>query len=182
MSQLLKSFGCLTGGALGALVLVLSLGLFKIQAVGLRGGAVFDLQNVLVSVQPPIIPYWQYLTIAALATVAILAFFVWPSNLVGITRWSLTAGFLLVLLGLTILGLIWEYQNGPALANNSGPPLGWRGWLQYGGASSATHVVLLFGFISLIPGQNRTRGLKLRQAEPMQGEPTESQDPDSPNH
>lgn len=152
MIKMLKALAAVVGGVAGAFVLVSAVGMFRLRAIGLRAGAEFDLQNTLVGiVQPPVIPYLQYLAVAALATLAVFLFIVWPARFRPLNRWLLKLTFLITLAVLVWFGIDLEHQFGPGIPPDLELPSGLEGWVLFGGPSSALHVVLLIGLASLIP-------------------------------
>ncbi|WP_326551689.1 hypothetical protein [Micromonospora sp. NBC_01813] len=130
------------GAAVGALLVVV-VGILSVQAVGLRSGAVLDLNNALVAITSPQVPYLQIFAIAVLSSAVV------GSLVLGIRKLARPCGVALVAgFGVSAAALIsWSFAITPDIRVARDLPLGilagWEGWIQQGGINSAVHVALL---------------------------------------
>lgn len=129
---------------------VLITGMLAIQASGTTTGAVFNLDNQVVAVTRPHVPYLQLVASAVLGAVVI-----------GVSVWSVLSGTATRAVTLNIgliLGVIplivWSaFLTTGRLAAEARPealPSGLPGWVLYGGGSGIVHVAALVGVAALV--------------------------------
>ncbi|MFV2010478.1 MULTISPECIES: hypothetical protein [unclassified Micromonospora] len=136
------------GLALGVLF-VFVVGILSVQVAGLRAGAVFDLNNVVVAVTSPRVPFLQIFAIATLGGLVTYSFVLGVRKLVRPSWLALVSGFAVSVVVL----IFWSFVIAPSVSVGRDLPLGilegWEGWIQEGGMNPAVHVVFLLALGSL---------------------------------
>lgn len=136
--------GVLVGAIAGA-VYVLVVGVLEIHSIGARAGAVYDLNNVVVGITRPGVPWLQLVGIAVLSA-GIL--YVGAFELREIPQRPATAGVAsfvavcLAAIGWALMELSQSLVDGGVRSKVSE---GLHGWIEKGGQHAAVHVVALFG-------------------------------------
>lgn len=145
VSEIVKTASGALVGAIAGAVYVLVVGVLEIHSIGARAGAVYDLNNVVVGITRPGVP-WLQLVAIALVSASIL--YVGAFELRGIPQRPATAGVVsfvavcLASIGWALVELSQSLVDGGA---QSGVSEGLRGWIEKGGQHAAVHVVALFG-------------------------------------
>ncbi len=134
-----------------SVVFVFAVGILSIQVVGLRGGAVLDLNNTLVAITSARVPYLPFIGIAALSTLAIFLLTVAVRKHAKRFRVAFVVGFSVATLVLVSLSFILNPLWAPDGTLTIGRPIepGWLGWLVTGGSSPAVHVVFFLALASI---------------------------------
>ena len=139
----IKSMAWFFGGLLLSAISVLLIGFFSIQIVGLRGGAVFGIDNQLVAVTVPGPGFVQRLAVAAVAgaCVALLALAVRhrPRNVRALFR----SGFIAAtVVQVAVSAVLLAQEAGASTLNDPRRPWA-EGWVVQGGMNSAVHLLLI---------------------------------------
>lgn len=134
-------------GFLVGLFHVAATGVLSIQSAGALDGAVINLNNEVVGVESPATPLLEWF---ATALLGVIVFFVFSeqnrywstlSRLFGVT------GFVTSSLGLCTYAVALGRDDVPGTASAL-TELGWKGWVQEGGMSSATHLLVALVAVS----------------------------------
>lgn len=130
------------GGLIVGLCFVLLTGILTIQAVASRSGAVVNLNNEVVAVQSPTIPFMQWLAIAVLGALTFFVMSVYLRDRSALVSYGATTGFAVASIAL----FAWSLRvtgDAPPGTDVAATALGWEGWIQEGGTSPAVHVVIM---------------------------------------
>jgi len=135
-------YWAIAGAALGTAYVLLA-GLLNIKIIGSRDGAVFDLNNELVSITEPRIPGLAMFAAALLSGLVFYVIVVGFAKRAVLARVSAATGFVVVALTLVVWSFTITSDAAPYAASSVGIALGWEGWLQEGGPSQAVHLVIV---------------------------------------
>lgn len=130
------------GALVGALFVGLA-GILTVRVKGAESGAVYDLNNVVVGVQPPAAAYLPMLALAVLAVAVAWAVTLGTSRVSRPGRLAVAVSFAVVVLALVGWGAHGSWMHAPDGQLAVGIAESWRGWLREGARSSGVHVVLL---------------------------------------
>lgn len=120
-----------------------AVGLLSVQALAARAGAVLDLDNIVVGVQPPSIPYWQMSAIVGGALLAAYAVASAPRHRPVPERIAISSSFLACTVALLIYTFA-NIQGGDSLLSVADGALpGWQGWLVKASNDSSLHLMLV---------------------------------------
>jgi len=138
---LVPTIWALAGCLLSAVIIGL-VGLFGIQISGALAGAQYDVDNAVVAVATPRIPFVRYTAVAVICFLAIALsvgarkVLARPSSIA--VQWGMVAGgAAMIVWAMLLRGAVLESGQG------SGPLPGVSGWVLYGGGSSASHLLLV---------------------------------------
>ncbi len=131
------------GGVLLSFSTVCLIGILTIQIVGLRGGAVFSIDNQVVAITEPNPGFPQLVAIAAVgaASIAVLALAV--RNRSKRTRFAFRSGFVAATLIQVAVSAVLTAQRWTVPNLNYPKPLWGEGWVIEGGMNSAVHLILI---------------------------------------
>jgi cytochrome bd-type quinol oxidase subunit 2 len=131
------------GGVLLSFSTVCLIGILTIQIAGVRGGAVFDIDNQLVAITEPNPGFPQLLAIAAVGAVsiAVLAFAVRDRS--KHTRFAFRSGFVAATLIQVAVSAVLTAQGSTFPNLNEIQPRWVEGWVMDGGMNSAVHLILI---------------------------------------
>lgn len=124
-------------------------------------GAVLNINNVVVGIEQPHRPWPIIVGLAVLVAILCLGLLRWVPFQRRPLALVLSASFLIGAALLTVWGLvIAPSMLTETLASGVEPfgPQGLEGWVQWGGASVASHVIVLLGIASFIYSATRPRG------------------------
>jgi hypothetical protein len=131
------------GGLLVSVITVFLIGFLTIQIEGIRGGAVFAIDNQLIAVTEPHPGFLLMLATAAVggASIAVLALAV--RNRPKRTRFAFRSGFIAATLIQVAVSAVLTAQ-GSTVPNLNEPQPRWvEGWVIEGGMNSAVHLILI---------------------------------------
>jgi hypothetical protein len=141
-------------------VLVFVTGFLGVQAAGQQLGAVLDLNNTVVAVTSPRVPFLTMFAMAALGAAVLYVLTLGARSSGRGSRLAIVVAFALA----TLLLVVWSFliSSSQGLGNDSSLVVspGWKGWLEKGGVSPVVHlmIVVSVGSIWLYPG-SREDGL-----------------------
>lgn len=139
------------GSAVAAAVYVALAGILEIQISGSLAGGVYDLNNVIVGVSEPGVPYLQYASLAVLSTVLLMLILRKPSATGTRSRAAALAAFSVTTLVMIGWGLALQASAmAEAGGASQGLPEGAVGWILKGGSSVVVHAVALVAIIGTI--------------------------------
>lgn len=139
---------------------IIVFGMLEIRAEAARVGAVLDVNNVVVGVESPHRPWLITVGLAVFATIIGLALLWWVPFRQRLTALALSASFLVGAALVTVWGLATSPPTfTETLASGIEPfgPKGLEGWVQRGGASSASHIIVLLSLASFAYTAARNR-------------------------
>ncbi|WP_372698332.1 hypothetical protein [Arthrobacter sp. JSM 101049] len=133
-------------------ITVLLIGFLAIRIEGLRGGAVFGIDNQLVSVTEPSPGFLHMLATVAVASASIAVLAVAMQYRPQDTRTAFRAGFVAAALIQVAVGAALLAQ-GPVVPNLNEPQPRWvEGWVMAGGTNPAVHLILVVAIYLLLTG------------------------------
>jgi hypothetical protein len=139
----MKSLAWTTSGvALGVLYVLLT-GMLSIQTIGVESGAVFDLNNELVSVTAPKTPVLSTLATALLGGLVFYTLAIAGRKRSASSRVCVLPGFIAASTLLVIWSFFITSDVAPEGVPSVGIALGWEGWVQQGGTNPAVHLLIL---------------------------------------
>ncbi|MGO2052351.1 hypothetical protein CQ010_04835 [Arthrobacter sp. MYb211] len=141
-----KTVKFVVSGVAIALIYVLTLGVLTAQAIGLRGGAVLNLNNELVGVQDPSVPYLQIVAVMGVGLLAAYAVWYAPRRLPTSNQLALTIGFFSTSVALVVYSYAFIERGNPMQSIATGELEGWEGWLLKASNESSLHLVLALAF------------------------------------
>lgn len=152
------------GGLLVSALTVLLIGYLTIQIAGIRGGAVFGIDNQLVTIVKPHPGFLQMLATAAVggASLVLLAPAVRsrPPNI----RFAFRVGFVAATLALVIVGSV-LFAQGSTVPDLNVPPPSWvEGWVIKGGTNPAVHLILIVAGYLLLTGHSMSQKSRTLQS------------------
>lgn len=129
-------------GLVASLVYILAVGLLTVSAIGARDGAAFSLNNSVVAITEPHVPYLQMISIMLLGLLVAYALLVGTGKQPPRDRLALSGGFsvgtaALVLYSFAGLGI----SNARASVVEA-ELAGWKGWIYKAGSDSSVHLLL----------------------------------------
>lgn len=131
----------LSGVAVGVAYVLLA-GIITIQIAAARGGAVINLNNEVIAVEPPSTPLVQWLASALLGALTFYLVSMKSRRRTAPIRAAISIGFIMSTLVLFVWSLSIADRAVPG-TSSAATPLGWEGWLQEGGANPAVHLVMV---------------------------------------
>lgn len=149
------------GGLVAGVAYVLLAGILEVQITGSLEGGVYNLNNEIVAVTQPNIPFLQYASLAVLSAVILLV----ATRSVATERLprriALLGGFAVAVIILIVWGFVLQ---GAAMAETGGVreglPSGLPGWILKGGLSVVVHAVGLIAVTSAVFTAVRARGIR----------------------
>lgn len=134
----------MVGGMVVGMVYVVVVGFLEIQVSGTLSGGVYDLNNAIVAVTGPQIPFLQYASLAVLNSLLLIAATRRPAT----KRASRQVAFFATFAGATLVLICWGFAlQGSELVSTGGAregvPEGLTGWILKGGLSVVVHTVVL---------------------------------------
>ncbi len=149
-SRWLVALFAVTASAIGATSIV-AFGMLEVRIEAARIGVVLDVNNVVVGVESPHRPWLITVGLAVLATILGLGLLWWVPFRQRLTALALSASFFVGAALVTVWGLATSPPTfTETLASGIEPfgPEGFEGWVQRGGTSSASHIIVLLGLAS----------------------------------
>jgi hypothetical protein len=155
--QRIRSIAWFTSGLIVSVIAIFLIGFLSIQIAGLRGGAVFGIDNQLVAATTPGPGLPQRLAIAAIAgaCVALLALAARHRNQNerALIRW----GFIAATAVQVAVSAVLSVQGAGAAGTLNDPQRPWaEGWVVQGGMNSAVHLLLIVAVFLLFAKPLRT--------------------------
>lgn len=129
-------------GLLISLAYILAVGLLATQAVGAREGAVLDLNNTLISIAEPHVPYVQMISIAFLGLLVASALIVGTRHQHLRDRLALSAGFSTGTAALVAYSFAGIDVSSAKTSIVEEALAGWKGWIHEAGSNSSVHLLL----------------------------------------
>ena len=117
------------------------MGIFTAQGTGLRGGAVLDLNNSVVTVQPPQVPYLQMLLIVGINILVFLVLTYVIANRNRVSQILVNTGYVLSNVALVSYGLIVVQACDSLKSIAVEVPEGFDGWLLKASNDSSIHLL-----------------------------------------
>jgi hypothetical protein len=146
---------------------VVLIGFLTIQIEGIRGGALFGIDNRVIAVTEPNPGFLLMLATAAVggASIALLALAV--RNRSKRTRFAFRSGFITATFIQVAVSAVWTVQRSTAPNLNEPQPRWVEGWVIEGGMNSAVHLILIVAGYLLL--SNRSVSEKAQTAEVASG-------------
>jgi hypothetical protein len=143
---------------------VLLIGFLTIQIVGLRGGAVFGIDNQLIAVTEPNPGFLQMLAIAAVGSASIALLGPAVRNRPKGTRFVFRSGFIAAtLIQIAVSAAI--TAQGSTVPNLNYPKPRWgEGWVIEGGMNSAVHLILIVAGYLLLSSRSVSEKAQTRRS------------------
>ena len=142
-------------GLVEAVAFTVVVGVLSLQVSGIPTGAIYGLDNALVSLMSPSVPILPYVAIALVSLMVVASVTVFVRRASRTARIGLSAGLGTGLVALTIWAIVlhaaqldaWKAGVDDVTAY---PPIGWDGWVRYGGSNSVVHLVALVSIAVLV--------------------------------
>lgn len=131
---------------------VFLIGFLTIQIVGLRGGAVFGVDNQLIGVTEPNPGFLQLLATAAVGSAAIALLALVVRDRSKVTRFVFRSGFIAATLIQVAVGAALTAQRSTVPDLNEPLPRWVEGWVMHGGMNSVVHLILIVAVYLLLTG------------------------------
>ncbi|MGO1544839.1 MAG: hypothetical protein ACTHXA_10930 [Gulosibacter sp.] len=136
-------------GLFVGILFVALVGVLSVQTIGLKAGAIFNLNNEMVLIVGPTEPVMPLLGLAALSGLVMYLLTVMMRNRLKSSRVVMTATFCLTVTALVIVGVSLSAARGIDPDLPLGIPTGANGWLELGAVNPAVHTVLVFAIGSI---------------------------------
>lgn len=140
----------ISAGLAASLTVVCLIGFLDIQKTGLRGGAVFGLDNQLVGVTEPNSGYLQALAMAAVAGAILLVLTARSAQASTRGGLAFSVGFGLGVLALVVVGFVLASRDFMVANVNAARPPWVEGWITAGGTNPIVSVLLLVAAYQVI--------------------------------
>jgi hypothetical protein len=153
------------GGLLLSVISVLLIGYLSIQITGLRGGAVFGMDNQLMAVTTPGPGLVQRLALAAVAGTCVALLVLGVRRQPKSVRALFRGGFVVAaVVQVAISGVYGVQKAGVSTLNDPRRP--WvEGWVEHGGMNSAVHLILVMAVFLLVARPHDAPRLTARETD-----------------
>jgi hypothetical protein len=166
-TNIVKSASWLSGGLILSVVCVFLVGFLTIQIAGIRGGAVFGIDNQLVAVTTPGPAFIQRMALAAVAGAGVVLL------AIAVRHRAQRALFRMGFIGATVIqivvsGVLSAQEAGASTLND--PQRLWaEGWVVQGGLNPAIHLLLLIAIYLFFAQSRASEGIpsNAREVQPV---------------
>lgn len=156
-------------GLVASLVYTLAVGLLTVTAIGARDGAVFDLNNAVVAITEPHVPYLQMVAVLLLGLLVTYVLLVGTRKQSLPDRMALAGGFSFGTAALILYSFAGLGGSQASTSIVEAEMAGWKGWIYKAGSDSSVHLLLtlILGWV-LLQRLQASRTPQLTEAKSVQ--------------
>lgn len=129
-------------GLVASLVYTLAVGILTVGAIGARDGAVFDLNNAVVAITEPHVPYLQMVGVLLLGLLVTYVLLVGTRKQPFRDRLALSCGFSFGTAALVLYSFAGLGVTNANMSIAEAELAGWKGWIYQAGRDSSVHFLL----------------------------------------
>lgn len=163
----IKSIACFSSGLLVSVISVFLIGILSIQIGGLRGGAVFGIDNQLVAVTTPGPGFVQRLAVAVIAGVSVMLLAIAVRHGNKNERVLFRLGFIAATaVQIAVSAVLSTQEVGAGTLNDPRRPWA-EGWVVAGGMNSAIHLLLIVAIFLFFARPRPSETVSRTASEPL---------------